>query len=618
MKKNPNLKVPYELRAKFALVRNWRKIYSILILLNFIIMGAIISVKIFYRSPEILINQVGFYPEAEKTFLVKSQSLLYHQTYAIYDGTTEMEGNLPFEYLGRIWGYHYYRGNFTHFTSEGNFTIRFPYGISQITSFKFSIGTHIFDLAIQRAYEFFYYQRSNTETKELVPGYPGHKLDHMDDGVIINGEWRDLYGGWFSAGDYNKHTLWGMHIFGTIHSMLYAYQQRPEFYNRIDLYSTDGSLVPDGIPDILNEAKFGINYALKLILPNGTILGSLSGVDLKFAAPERDTDQVIGTEDDRIIDPQNPITSSNDALWLAAGLGRFAQIIKQTGYFAEEFQSILNQAEWIFMNHTIGFNVNSASLHPFGGASLLAACLALDPLVSDTYYKVFGNWALIAMKEGFLSIVQNDSDLGGYERALGLMIEWALYQPSVSNKVAAISTINYWSSVTWEPALADPFNFFRLAKIYENSKNGNNFVLFKSGIGINALYLNTIYALTLADVILNGTNPMIKSFRSSLSDWILGKNPASICMMESLGSKNLPAYHHRYAFTEDNPRGAVPGAIPNGYILKYDQPYVDLSPGQMGSLRVHNIDFESNEPWLPHNIAFLLAFSSMTHYAGGK
>ena len=37
----------------------------------------------------------------------------------------------------------------------------------------------------------------------------GHLLDHMDDGIVINGTWQNVYGGWFSAGDYAKHIYWG-------------------------------------------------------------------------------------------------------------------------------------------------------------------------------------------------------------------------------------------------------------------------------------------------------------------------------------------------------------------------------------------------------------------------
>ena len=53
------------------------------------------------------------------------------------------------------------------------------------------------------------------------------------------------------------------------------------------------------------------------------------------------------------------------------------------------------------------------------------------------------------------------------------------------------------------------------------------------------------------------------------------------------------------------------GAVPNGYITRNGKPWVDLTPADMGSATVNAISFESNEPWLPHNVAFMM---SMVHF----
>jgi len=59
--------------------------------------------------------------------------------------------------------------------------------------------------------------------------------------------------------------------------------------------------------------------------------------------------------------------------------------------------------------------------------------------------------------------------------------------------------------------------------------------------------------------------PLLKQRRASQLadrqlDWVLGSNPYNLCMMEGQGSFNPPYYLHRWAPNE--PRGAVPGAIP--------------------------------------------------------
>ena len=83
--------------------------------------------------------------------------------------------------------------------------------------------------------------------------------------------------------------------------------------------------------------------------------------------------------------------------------------------------------------------------------------------------------------------------------------------------------------------------------------------------------------------------------------WILGRNPYNVSTMESVGSTFIPQYHHRYNTLPGNPRGAVPGAIINGITRAWpdhDRPWLDMYTEP-------NADYQSNEPWLPHNNRWL-------------
>jgi hypothetical protein len=44
---------------------------------------------------------------------------------------------------------------------------------------------------------------------------------------------------------------------------------------------------------------------------------------------------------------------------------------------------------------------------------------------------------------------------------------------------------------------------------------------------------------------------------------LFGVNPQGLCLMEGVGTKNMPQYHSHDSWA-GNPRGVVPGAIPNG------------------------------------------------------
>jgi hypothetical protein len=110
-------------------------------------------------------------------------------------------------------------------------------------------------------------------------------------------------------------------------------------------------------------------------------------------------------------------------------------------------------------------------------------------------------------------------------------------------------------------------------------------------------------------------------------NWIMGRNPMDICQIESLGARNLPIYHNRYASIPGNIRGAVPGIVPNGitkprlsaeYIRSFpneyaaydsapDIPWFDMS--QPNPELIELGDFRSNEVYITDSANFILGFS---------
>jgi hypothetical protein len=81
---------------------------------------------------------------------------------------------------------------------------------------------------------------------------------------------------------------------------------------------------------------FGIEYINKTFLKNGTMLGSLIGA-LKFVPPEFDSDNIVGTSDDRKLfdEPgeKHTLAEPYEVMWAVAGFGKFANIISEKGYY---------------------------------------------------------------------------------------------------------------------------------------------------------------------------------------------------------------------------------------------------------------------------------------------
>jgi len=97
---------------------------------------------------------------------------------------------------------------------------------------------------------------------------------------------RDLTGGWFDAGDYNKYTTFAN---STVHMLLSAYEDNPAIF-------TDDWNLPEsgnGIPDLLDEIKWELDWLLKMTNDDGTAIikmGSISYSENVSAPPSANTD----------------------------------------------------------------------------------------------------------------------------------------------------------------------------------------------------------------------------------------------------------------------------------------------------------------------------------------
>ena len=127
------------------------------------------------------------------------------------------------------------------------------------------------------------------------------------------------------------------------------------------------------------------------------------------------------------------------------------------------------------------------------------------------------------------------------------------------------------------------------------------------GLGVNFWILSRAWAALLIHQLTQ--DPRAVVYATDQIDWVLGKNPLNLCMFEGHGGLNPPRYHHRYNMIAGQERGAVPGAIANGMVRDMgiaDRPGFDMSRG--GG---RPPSFRTSEPWLVHNMFYLLAASSL-------
>jgi endoglucanase len=146
-----------------------------------------------------------------------------------------------------------YRLNFSSFTEPGRYVLH----AGGVSSPEFTIGEQVYKGAADFCLRYMRQQRSgfNPFLKDSCHTYDGYTLyGPMPDSSKI-----DVVGGWHDASDYLQYSTTSANA--TWH-LLAAYRDFPAVFG--DQYSDNGLDGRNGIPDVLDEARWGINWLLKM------------------------------------------------------------------------------------------------------------------------------------------------------------------------------------------------------------------------------------------------------------------------------------------------------------------------------------------------------------------
>lgn len=153
-------------------------------------------------------------------------------------------------------------------------------------SVRFEIGDNVYRNVLIQAVRVFFYQRAGQAKPAWAAGAgwadgashlgagqdpAARRFLAKDDASTA----RDLRGGWYDAGDFNKYTAWTA---GYVQDLLGVYTQTPTVW-------TDDFNIPEsynGIPDLLDEVKWGLDSLVRLQQSDGSVL---SIVGISHASP---------------------------------------------------------------------------------------------------------------------------------------------------------------------------------------------------------------------------------------------------------------------------------------------------------------------------------------------
>ena len=243
-------------------------------------------------SLAIKVDQAGYPLDGPKVALVAAPAETF-QLRRASDNAIVFQGRLEPPMSDPATGDRVQTADFSALRQPGSYYLDVP-GVGR--SFAFAVNNNVFERAYYLAMRAFYGQRCGTAV-DLGPEFPGysHPICHQ------HGEFhpssgakgpRDNLGGWHDAGDYGRYMV---NSGVSTATLLWAWEIYGPRLERIQLHIPETG---NGTPDILNEARWNLEWMLKMQDGDGGVWHKQSSVSFPgFIAPEQDAlpSEVIGT-----------------------------------------------------------------------------------------------------------------------------------------------------------------------------------------------------------------------------------------------------------------------------------------------------------------------------------
>ena len=207
------------------------------------------------------VNQVGYLPSDTKVAIVSTNDNLSGWMFNVIKVS---DGGVVFgpQGVGSDQGIycafdHNYRLDFSTLTTPGTYKLLLSDGTSE--SRAFTIGTHAYRDLHEEILKFLRAQRSGYNPFIPATCHAPGAAGNLDAKCTDDNQVRDMSGGWYDAGDYIKFLVTTSNV---LVLQLFAYNENKAKF--ADDYMADGTAGSNGIPDVLDEAKHGLDWILKM------------------------------------------------------------------------------------------------------------------------------------------------------------------------------------------------------------------------------------------------------------------------------------------------------------------------------------------------------------------
>ncbi len=210
-------------------------------------------------STWIRINQLGYLPDSKKNAVLGSKSNLPFQSFYLIDA---ISGKTVFTAsVGKAFGKYgpfkqTYRLNFSTFTKPGKYYLK----AGNTYSPKFYINNQVYDGAADFCLQYMRQQRSgfNPFLQDSCHTHDGYTMYGSTAG-LKDSTHIDATGGWHDASDYLQYSSTSANA---VYHLLMAYRDHPKVFT--DQYQWNGLAGKNGKADVLDEAKWGLDWLVKM------------------------------------------------------------------------------------------------------------------------------------------------------------------------------------------------------------------------------------------------------------------------------------------------------------------------------------------------------------------
>lgn len=531
------------------------------------------------HSPYILVDQFGYLPSSNKVAIIRDPQTGYDASQSFTPSAklsliNSVTNDTVFSAAPTIWnagatdavsGDKVWWFDFSSVNTDGTYYVKDQANNAQ--SATFVISDTAYKHIIKAAVRMLFYQRAGCAKTAQNAGIgwadgASHLATGQDKNArlynnkVLSTE-RDLSGGWFDAGDYNKYTPWTANY---VISLLSTYKENPTIF-------TDDYNIPEsgnGVPDLLDEVKWGMDWLLKMQQKDGSCL---SVMGLSHASPPS---SATGAS------TYGPATT-NATLRCAGAFAMGAKYLRQAnptffGTYADTLEArALKAWTWGIANPYVKFsnsnlvaagNQETDSLGRFT-AKMTAALYLYDLTGSSTYLTVFENgistFPLIAWGNYISQYFQESQNLMFHYLNLSGITSSKANQIKTATITAAKKTGDYIGALNTQ---SDPYRAF--IKDYNWGSNQ-----YKSEYGV-FLWNTQNYNLDAT----NNTK-YLKAAEEYLH-YIHGVNPMNFVYLSNMSSygaeNNIKEFYHTW-FTDKSAKwdkegvstyGPAPGYLVGG------------------------------------------------------